>query len=245
MKRNDLNVGELSHFEWWTEMNSPPSLDTTLPHPPALCSGLGWTSRDAALTQTGTALWDLTSCRRGRKAWPGRLWRSSAGSALCTSASTNKRGQHLAVRMTVLFFCLQSSQEPGHFNHGHIKKELLSMRMHLVTSIKDKFNLVLQVKSSTFQIPTIGCRIMEKWNAWMGQQLGKGKLRMKCFPVITFFSALEINVLELNTVTQNLRLFAGTSSPHSCSTWGSSWTQWSWAPLAFLWKHHLTCSSRW
>lgn len=131
----------------------------------------------------------------------------------------NKRGQHLAVRMIVLFFRLQLSQEPGHFNHGHIKKELLSVRMHLVTSIKDKFNLVLQVRISTFQIPTIACRnTYGEMKCMNGSAVGKGKLRMKCFPVITFFSALEINVLELNTVTQNLRLFAGTSSPHSCST---------------------------
>lgn len=124
----------------------------------------------------------------------------------------NTRGQHLAVRMIVLFFCLQLSQEPGHFNHGHIKKELLSMRMHLVTSIKDKF-------ISTFQIPTIACRNTHgEMKCTNGSAVEKGKLRMKCFPAITFFSALEINVLELNTVTQNLRLFAGISSPHSCST---------------------------
>lgn len=72
------------------------------------------------------------------------------------------------------------------------------MGMHLVTSIKDKLNLVLQVRITTFQIPTIASKnTYGEMKCMNWSAVGKGKLRMKCFPVITFFSALEINVLEL------------------------------------------------
>lgn len=66
---------------------------------------------------------------------------------------------------------------------------------------------------------------------------------MACAPL----GAMSLREETRGAVSQNLRLFAGTPSSHSCSTWGSSWTQWSWAPPAFLWKHRhlLTCSSRW
>lgn len=74
-------------FEWWTGTSDLPSLRPGFPFPRSLCWRFGWTSQGAALTRTCAALIGQPSCRRRRRGWPRRSWRSASASAFRMSAN--------------------------------------------------------------------------------------------------------------------------------------------------------------